>query len=575
MKKKKSLKLINIIFIGIAIILFDIWFFSFIKFVETNKLEQKQTNTTTNEINLNKTDIQENKEKEELSEKNDDNERNIYEERKVIKNISEFDLSFLKLENKKVNKIYSPLSIKYALKMLEEGASNVSRWKITRTMGNSALTKYTSNNNMTFANAFFVKDSYKKNISDKYIEDLKNEHDAKVIFDSFETPDNINSWVSDKTFKLIDNLVNEQNLNSDFLLINALAIDMEWRNKFLSPIYESVSYDHENFSWSAPISLSPLTFGEENMEVSSMEILASINNYDIVSILGEENIKNTVYKAFIEYCNKSPDASRFFKEEDLAPEKREETFNKFFYGGYEKHYSEYDNQKYVYYDAGYISELNSNYGNVAFNTDFSLYVDDKIKVFAKDLKEYDGTTLQYIGIMPRVEDLDSYIQNINDDEINNIVNNLKDLRTANFKEGVVTRIIGNIPKFKFEYDLDLKGDFKKIGLGHIFEQENAGLTFISEIDKVYIQDAIHKAVIEFTQDGIKAAASTQYGGGGGGEGFDYIYEIPIEEIDLTFDKPYMFLIRDKETGELWFTGTVYEPLQWSEEDPSYTYLYSN
>ena len=34
----------------------------------------------------------------------------------------------------------------------------------------------------------------------------------------------------------------------------------------------------------------------------------------------------------------------------------------------------------------------------------------------------------------------------------------------------------------------------------------------------------------------------------------------IEKIDLTFDKPYMFLIRDKETNEMWFVGTVYEPL---------------
>ncbi len=37
---------------------------------------------------------------------------------------SKFDFSFLKFENGKKNKIYSPLSIKYAFKMIEE-ASNV------------------------------------------------------------------------------------------------------------------------------------------------------------------------------------------------------------------------------------------------------------------------------------------------------------------------------------------------------------------------------------------------------------------------------------------------------------------
>ena len=121
--------------------------------------------------------------------------------------------------------------------------------------------------------------------------------------------------------------------------------------------------------------------------------------------------------------------------------------------------------------------------------------------------------------------------------------------------------------------MKLKEDLKKLGLGHIFEKDEAGLEHISEKEKIYIYDAIHKAVIEFTQDGIKAAAATEFGGGAGGDGFDYIYEVPVEEIDITFNKPYMFLIRDKKTGELWFTGTVYEPFLWSNEDPLYTEFY--
>ena len=41
--------------------------------------------------------------------------------------------------------------------------------------------------------------------------------------------------------------------------------------------------------------------------------------------------------------------------------------------------------------------------------------------------------------------------------------------------------------------------------------------------------------------------------------------MPVEEIDLTFDKPYMFIIRDKDTGEVWFAGTVYNPLSIEDE----------
>ena len=51
-------------------------------------------------------------------------------------------------------------------------------------------------------------------------------------------------------------------------------------------------------------------------------------------------------------------------------------------------------------------------------------------------------------------------------------------------------------------------------------------------------------------------------GGMGSTGcwFEYNYEVPVKVIDLTFDKPYLFLIRDKDSGEVWFTGTVYNPL---------------
>ena len=38
-----------------------------------------------------------------------------------------------------------------------------------------------------------------------------------------------------------------------------------------------------------------------------------------------------------------------------------------------------------------------------------------------------------------------------------------------------------------------------------------------------------------------------------------LLELNIERIDITFDKPFIYLIRDKNTGEVWFMGSVYEP----------------
>ena len=272
-----------------------------------------------------------------------------------------------------------------------------------------------------------------------------------------------------------------------------------------------------------------------------MEIIASINNYDIVKEIGEANIRETVKNEFKKWAKSiSEEEFKQYCNKDLTDSNIEEEANK--------------------YLETYIPAINSNYKRVDYTTDFSIYVDNNIKVFAKDLKEYNGTTLQYIGIMPTTEDLDNYIKNIDKAEIDNIINKLKDLKVENFKSGVVTKITGYIPKFKFEYELNLQKDLQQLGITNVFEEGKANLTGICDDKDTYITGAAHKANIEFTQDGIKAAAATWIGGAGAGSSFDYLYDVPVEEIDLTFDKPYMFLIRDKEDGTIWFVGTVYEPL---------------
>lgn len=460
-----------------------------------------------------------------------------------------FDLYFLQLENEKQNKIYSPLSIKYALSMLEEGAIGQSKDQITSVIGDYQEKNYINSKNMSFANAFFIKDTYRNSINDNYINSLISKYNAEVKTDSFVTPNMVNSWISNKTLGLINNLFDDISME-DILLINALAIDMEWEEKFLlfPGLGIEENYYHEKFGWRGAESVVSHDFKEELEEVSGMEIIASFNNYDIVNALGEENIRQTVKNEYIEYLKDYPDEEFGFDlyiGEDTTGLSDDEIMEK-------------------YLDK-YIEEINSNYKKEKKTTDFSFYVDDNIKVFAKDLKEYNGTTLQYLGIMPINEDLDKYISKITVNDINTAIKNLKELKIENFKDGVVTKITGFIPKFKFEYKLNLVKDLKKLGITNVFKSGKANLTNISSDESLYISDATHQANIEFTQDGIKASAVTIIGGKGAGGSFDYLFDVPVEEIDLTFNKPYMFIIRDKNSSEVWFVGTVYNPLLFSED----------
>lgn len=435
------------------------------------------------------------------------------------KSVTDLDLAFLKLENEKKNKIYSPLSIGTALKMLEEGADGNTKAQISDVLGDYVPTNYKSNKNMSFSNGLFIRDTFEDFVKQSYISTLKNNYDADVILDPFTSPDNINKWIEDKTLGLIKNFFKAPP-QGELVLANALGIDMEWKN-----LFDDVSVNY---------------FGD-GKSVKSLEFSAEMNNYDIVKTLGEENVRKIVGDAYREFINEN--GRNTWGQKMTDPNEIEAEINEYL-----------DN---------YIDSLNRDYENngQAYSTDFSLYTDDEVKVFAKDLKEYGGTTLQYIGIMPTAEDLDKFVEKVDSEKLNNIIGNLKELKRENFKDGVVTKITGFTPTFDFEYELEFKKDLKSLGITDVFDECEADLSKLTTTPS-YVSDAGHKAKIEFSQKGIKAAAVTVIEivpTAPALPDFVYYFDVPVEEIDLSFDNPYMFIIRDKDSGDIWFVGTVYEP----------------
>ena len=477
---------------------------------------------------------------------NNDNPSVLAQYRISGNSLDDFDLAFMKLENKQENEVYSPLSIKYALSMLSTGADKDSKKQIDSIIGDYKTKKYTNDEHMSFANAMFIRNSFKDNIKQDYIKKLRSSYNAEVVFDEFNNADTMNNWVNEKTFKLINNLFDNETVSKqDFILTNALAIDMEWNNLLQCASTKAnipckrynVNYLHEKYSdyvsYVYDDNFPAMKFNNKD-NIKSVEIGASINRYDIIKKLGEDNIREKVTDAYTNWLQ--TDEGKF----DLK-------YNQ----------TESDVTKYI---DKYMEELKSNYKKVDQSTDFYIYNDDNVKAFAKNLKKYSGTELQYIGIMPKKEALDKYVDNITKEDLSGIISGLKDISLENFKDGVVTKIHGNIPMFKFDYELQLKEDLQKLGVVDVFDSSKSNLSNMLNKEGV-IDSASHKASIEFSNDGIKAAAATQMGGvGSAGGGFKYDFEVPVEEIDITFDKPYMFIIRDTSSGEVWFTGMVYNPI---------------
>lgn len=166
-----------------------------------------------------------------------------------------------------------------------------------------------------------------------------------------------------------------------------------------------------------------------------------------------------------------------------------------------------------------------------------------INALAMDLKRYNNVQLEFMAIMPN-KDLNTYIENFTTDELNKITNKLT--LASETKNGLHIFM----PKFRFEYELALKEDLIKLGIRDMFGG-NADLSNISDVC-TYVSEAIHKATIDVKMDGIKAAAVT-------GLGLKPISGKITKSKEIKIDKPFMFIIRDKNTGEIWFTGALYKP----------------
>jgi len=167
-----------------------------------------------------------------------------------VLNDTNFEFSFLKMENNMKNMIYSPLSIEYALKMLQEGAVGSTYNEINKIIGNITLPKYTYIDGiLSFGNGLFIRKIYYEYIKPKYTNTLKEKYNAEVIPDEFKNVQNANKWIEDKTLGIIKNILSNDTIKDPDLLIlilNALVINMEWNNMFYKGYTEGYIFFMEN-----------------------------------------------------------------------------------------------------------------------------------------------------------------------------------------------------------------------------------------------------------------------------------------------------------------------------------------
>ena len=163
-----------------------------------------------------------------------------------------------------------------------------------------------------------------------------------------------------------------------------------------------------------------------------------------------------------------------------------------------------------------------------------------------------GRNLEFIGILPK-GNIKEYINNLSNDSLDDLINNGKNASDE-------FNIYLSLPRFKYDYSID---DFisvlKSLGINEVFDEEKADLSNIMDknIEELYVGEAIHKTHIDLSEAGTKAAAVTYFG-----MFKNTAMQIEKETIEINFNKPFIYMIRDSLTKEVLFIGTVYKPNTW-------------
>jgi serpin B len=108
-----------------------------------------------------------------------------------------------------------------------------------------------------------------------------------------------------------------------------------------------------------------------------------------------------------------------------------------------------------------------------------------------------------------------------------------------------------MPAFGTESMLDLNDTLKALGMPTAFDDNTADFSGMTSEERLYISAVVHQANIDVDEDGTEAAAATAV--------TMEATSAPVDDVELTVDRPFIFALRDLDTGAVLFLGRIMEP----------------
>lgn len=152
---------------------------------------------------------------------------------------------------------------------------------------------------------------------------------------------------------------------------------------------------------------------------------------------------------------------------------------------------------------------------------------------------YLGGQLDMVVVLPAAGTLPEFEASLDGDRLQAI------LRSLSF-----TPLEVQLPKFQFTTEADLDEPLTALGMPAAFSPTDADLSGITADEPLWIADDLHQAYISVDEEGTEASAAT------------VVSSRPPPSFAATtvaIDRPFLFLVRDHDTGALLDLGRVLNP----------------
>jgi serpin B len=154
---------------------------------------------------------------------------------------------------------------------------------------------------------------------------------------------------------------------------------------------------------------------------------------------------------------------------------------------------------------------------------------------------YIGNNYSMLVVMPAPGTFDAFLSSLTPTVLGDITNHLAS-----------QYVDLSLPKFTVTYTSDIVPILKSFGMTDAFNMDTADFSGIDGSPDLYITNVFHKAFISVDEHGTEAAAAT-------GIVFGPTGPPPPPPLTLTINHPYIFMIRERQTGLILFMGKVLSP----------------